>query len=216
MFFEFIRCQNIYRNFSGIFESIYNIFEHKIWISRLFLNFKNSKIRILTEFSSHPNPRYIYMSGFISSSLFQNTKRFLQIWSLAPDIARRSLGRFQLRRQLRRAITPNLCIVYQIRGYRCIRLVEGFIAACSVHRLDPRISGNRRISSRLRRGSSSPIAIRFWASRNRRSSMATKWSNSSSSTRSKTLSICLVKASLLWPIMSHLLYNSSTRIPWST
>jgi hypothetical protein len=25
MFFEFIRCQNIYRNFSGIFESIYNI-----------------------------------------------------------------------------------------------------------------------------------------------------------------------------------------------
>jgi hypothetical protein len=36
---------------------------------------------------------------------------------------------------------------------------------------------------------------------------ATKWSSSSSSTRSKTLSICLVKASVLWPIMSHLLYN---------
>jgi hypothetical protein len=77
----------------------------------LFSNFKNSKIRILTEFSSHPNPRYIYMSGFISSSPFQNTKRFLQIQSLAPGIARRSSGRFQLRRQLRRAITPNPCIV---------------------------------------------------------------------------------------------------------
>jgi hypothetical protein len=45
---------------------------------------------------------------------------------------------------------------------------------------------------------------------------ATKWSNSSSSTKLKTLSICLVKASVLWPIMSHLIYNSSTRIPWST
>ena len=29
MFFEFIRCQNIYRNFSGIFESIYNILSTK-------------------------------------------------------------------------------------------------------------------------------------------------------------------------------------------
>jgi hypothetical protein len=42
----------------------------------------------------------------------------------------------------------------------------------------------------------------------------TKRSNSSSSTRLKILSICLVKASVLWPIMSHLLYNSSTRISW--
>ena len=122
-----------------------------------FSNFKNSKIRILTEFSSHPNPRYIYMSDFISSSPFQNTKRFFQIQSLAPGIARRSSGRFQLRRQLRRAITPNPCIVCGIRGYRCVRLVEGFVAARSVHRLDPRISGNRRISPRLRRGSSSPV-----------------------------------------------------------
>ena len=32
------------------------------------------------------------MSGFISSSPFQNTKRFLQIQSLAPGIARRSSG----------------------------------------------------------------------------------------------------------------------------
>jgi hypothetical protein len=45
---------------------------------------------------------------------------------------------------------------------------------------------------------------------------ATKWPSSSSSTRLKILSICLVKASVLWPIMPHLLYNSSTRIPWST
>jgi hypothetical protein len=99
------------------------------------------------------------MSGFISSSPFQNTKRFPQIQSLAPGIARRSSGRFQLRRQLRRAITPNPCIVCGIRGYRCVRLVEGFVAARSVRRLDPRISGNRRIFSRLRRGSSSPVSF---------------------------------------------------------
>jgi hypothetical protein len=97
------------------------------------------------------------MSGFISSSPFQNTKHFLQIQSLAPDIARRSSGRFQLRRQLRQAITPNTCIVCGIRGYCCVRLVEGFVAARSVRRLDPRISGNRRISSWLRWGSSSPV-----------------------------------------------------------
>jgi hypothetical protein len=97
------------------------------------------------------------MSGFISSSPFQNTRRFLQIRSLGSGIARRSSRRFQLRRQLRRAITPNPCIVCGIRGYHCVRLVEGFVAARSVRRLDPRISGNRRISSRLRRGSSSPV-----------------------------------------------------------
>ena len=129
MFFEFIRCQNIYMNFSGIFWSIYNILRTKYG----FLGF----FRILTEFPSRPNPRYIYVSGFISSSPFQNTKPFLQIRSLAPGIARRSSGRFQLRRQLRRAITPNPCIVCGIRGYRCVRLVEGFVAARSVHRLDP-------------------------------------------------------------------------------
>jgi hypothetical protein len=99
------------------------------------------------------------MSGFISPSPFQNTKRFLQIQSLAPGIARRSSRRFQLRRQLRRAITPNPCIVCGIRGYRCVRLVEGFVAARSVRRLDPQISGNRWISSRLRRGSSFPVRI---------------------------------------------------------
>jgi hypothetical protein len=30
MFFEFIRWQNIYRNFSGIFENIYNILSTKM------------------------------------------------------------------------------------------------------------------------------------------------------------------------------------------
>jgi hypothetical protein len=98
------------------------------------------------------------MSSFISSSPFQNTKRFLQIWSLAPGIARRSSERFKLRRQLRRAITPNPCIVCRIRGYRCVRLVEGFVAERSVRRLDPRISGNRQIWLRLRRRSSSPVS----------------------------------------------------------
>jgi hypothetical protein len=97
------------------------------------------------------------MSGFISSSPFHNMKWFLQIQSLAPSIARRSSGQFQLRRQLWRAITPNLCIVCRIRGYRCVRLVKDFVAACSVHRFDPWISGNRWISSRLRRGSSSSV-----------------------------------------------------------
>jgi hypothetical protein len=97
------------------------------------------------------------MSGIISSSPFQNTKRFLQIQSLTPGIARRSSVRFQLQRQLQRAITPNPCIVCRIRGYRCVCLVEDFVAACSVRRLDPRISGNRRISPRLRRGSSSSV-----------------------------------------------------------
>jgi hypothetical protein len=29
MFFEFIKCQNIYRNFSRIFESVYNILSTK-------------------------------------------------------------------------------------------------------------------------------------------------------------------------------------------
>jgi hypothetical protein len=95
------------------------------------------------------------MSGFISSSPLQNTKHFLQIRSLTPGIARQSSERFQLRRQLRRAITPNPCIVCRIRGYRCVSLVEGFVEARSVRRLDPWIFGNRRIWLQLRRVSSS-------------------------------------------------------------
>jgi hypothetical protein len=144
------------KTFIGIFESIYNILITKYGFLG-FSEFKNGKIRILTEFASCPNPRYIYMTGFISSSTFQNKKQFLQIQSLAPGIARRSSEQFQLRRQLRRAITPNPFIVWQIRGYRSIRLVEGFVGVCSVRRLDLRISGNRRISSWLRRGSSSSV-----------------------------------------------------------
>jgi hypothetical protein len=73
------------------------------------------------------------MSGFISLSPFQNTKWFPQIQSLASGIACRSSGRFQLQR----AITPNSCIVCRIRGYRCVRLVEGFVGVRSICRLDP-------------------------------------------------------------------------------
>jgi hypothetical protein len=98
------------------------------------------------------------MFGFSLLSTFQNTKPFLQIRSLAPSIARRSSERFQLRRQLRRAITPNPCIVCGIWGYRCIRLVEGFIAARSVPRSDQWISINRRISPQLPRDSSYPVS----------------------------------------------------------
>jgi hypothetical protein len=77
------------------------------------------------------------MSGFISSSPFQNTKWFLQIQSLAPGIARRSSEWFQLRCQLRRAITPNPCIIWWIQGYHCVRLVKGFVGARSVRWADP-------------------------------------------------------------------------------
>jgi hypothetical protein len=42
--------------------------------------------------------------------------------------------------------------------------------------------------------------------------LATKWFSSSSSTKLKTLSICLIKASVLWPIMSYFPYNSLSRI----
>jgi hypothetical protein len=95
MFFELIRCQT----FIGIFLEFlkaYIIFWAQNMDFYVFPNFKNGKIRILTEFSSRSNPRYIYMPDFISSSPFQNTKRFLQIQSLAPGITHRSSGRFQL------------------------------------------------------------------------------------------------------------------------
>jgi hypothetical protein len=55
------------------------------------------------------------------------------------------------------AITP--CIVCAIRGYHYVRLVDGYVGGYSVHWLDPQISGNRRISSRLRRGSSSLVSL---------------------------------------------------------
>jgi hypothetical protein len=64
--------------------------------------------------------------------------------------------------------------------------------------------------------SSLHVAIRSWFVSALRGiedqELATKWSGSSSSTRLKTLSICLVKASVLRPIMSYLLYNSPSRI----
>jgi hypothetical protein len=94
------------------------------------------------------------MSSSISSSPFQNMKQFLQILSLAPGIARRSSERFQLRR----AITLNPCIVCGIRGYRYVRLIEGFVGAHSVHRSDQRISINWRIFPWLQRKSSSPVS----------------------------------------------------------
>jgi hypothetical protein len=53
------------------------------------------------------------------------------------------------------------------------------------------------------------VANRLWSVSELRGiedqALATKWSSSLSSTRMKTLSICLVKASVLWSIMSYLL-----------
>jgi hypothetical protein len=66
-------------------------------------------------------------------------------------------GGYQLRLGVLRVpliMVPDIC---GIQGCRYVRLVEGFVAARSVRRLDPRISGNRRISSRLRRRSSSLV-----------------------------------------------------------
>jgi hypothetical protein len=54
----------------------------------------------LTQFLFCPNPTYIYIVNF-SLSTFQITKRFPHIRSKSPGIARRSSGRFQLRRELR-------------------------------------------------------------------------------------------------------------------
>jgi hypothetical protein len=99
---------------------------------------------------------YIYMPGFSSSSMFQSTKPFSQIQFPAPGIVRRSSERFQFRR----SITPNPCIVSGIRGYRCVHLVEGFVAVHLIHRSDLRISVNRRFPPRLQRGSSSFSS--FW------------------------------------------------------
>jgi hypothetical protein len=52
MFFEFIRCQNIYRKFSGIFGSIYNILSTKYGFLYFFKFYKLNKIRIFI--SSEP------------------------------------------------------------------------------------------------------------------------------------------------------------------
>jgi hypothetical protein len=92
------------------------------------------------------------MPSFSSSSTFWFTKRFPQIHFPAPEIARRSLEWFQLRRQLRRAINSNPCIVGGIWEYRCIRIVEGFVSVRPVCRADIRISVNRWFPPRLRWG----------------------------------------------------------------
>jgi hypothetical protein len=81
------------------------------------------------------------MPGFASSSTFQSTKWFPRIQFPALGIASQSLERFQIRR----AITSNPCVVSGIWGYHCVRLIEGFILACSVRQSDLQISVNRRI-----------------------------------------------------------------------
>jgi hypothetical protein len=43
------------------------------------------------------------------------------------------------------------------REYRCVRLVEGFVAMRPIHRWDLRISVNWRFPPRLQRGSSYPV-----------------------------------------------------------
>jgi hypothetical protein len=83
---------------------------------------------------------------------------FLIFNSQLPELVVEVRKRFQLRWQLRRAITPNLCIVCGIRGYRCVRLVEGFVKARPVCQSDLQISANRRISLGLQRGSSSQVS----------------------------------------------------------
>jgi hypothetical protein len=60
-----------------------------------------------------------------------------------PKIARRSSGRYQLRRQLRRAITFNRCVVGKIREHRCICLVESFVLVLSIRRSDLQFTVNR-------------------------------------------------------------------------
>jgi hypothetical protein len=83
------------------------------------------------------------MDGTLSSSPFQILKPFPQIRSTIPGIARRSSGRFQLRRQLQRVITFNPCVISEIREYRCVRLIEGFLSVLSIHLSDLRSTVNR-------------------------------------------------------------------------
>jgi hypothetical protein len=101
----------------------------------------------------------IYMAGTLSLNPFQISKSFSQFWSTIPGIACRSLVRFQLRRQLQRAITFNSCIVGKIREYRCVRLIESFVLVVSIHWSDLRFAVNWRISPRLRRGSSCLVSF---------------------------------------------------------
>jgi hypothetical protein len=90
------------------------------------------------------------MDGTLSPSPFQVSK--------PPGIARQSSGWFQLRRQLQRVITFNPCVVSEIREYRCVCLVEGFVPVLLIHLSDLWSTVNRQISHRLRRGPSSPVS----------------------------------------------------------
>jgi hypothetical protein len=94
------------------------------------------------------------MAGILSPSPFQISYSFREPRSVALSVPRRSSGRFQLRR----AITFNSGVVGEIRGYRCVRLDEGFVLVLSVRRSDLWFAVNRRISPRLRRGPSSPVS----------------------------------------------------------
>jgi hypothetical protein len=118
------------------------------------LNFKN---RITTKNKISSNPSNIYMAGNLSSSPFKILKPIPKFRSETPGIARRSSGWFQLRRQLRQAITFNPCVVGGIRGCRCVCLVESFVLVLSIRRSDLRFVVNRQIFPWLWRGSSSPV-----------------------------------------------------------
>jgi hypothetical protein len=75
------------------------------------------------------------MVGVLSSSPFRISDPFRESRTTAPSVPRRSSGRFQLQR----AITFNSGVVGEIRGYRCVCIVEGFILVLSVRRSDLRL-----------------------------------------------------------------------------
>jgi hypothetical protein len=98
------------------------------------------------------------MAGTLSPSPFQISKSFPEIRSTIPRIARRSSERFQLRRQLWRAISFNPCVVGEIWEYHYVCLIEGFVSVLSIRRSHLQFAINQRISSRLRQTSSSLVS----------------------------------------------------------
>jgi hypothetical protein len=88
------------------------------------------------------------MAGILSSRPFWILKPHPQSRSETPGIARRSSEQFQLWR----VITIDPCVAGEIRGYRCVRLVEGFISVHLIRRSERWFTVNRRFSSRLQRG----------------------------------------------------------------
>jgi hypothetical protein len=87
------------------------------------------------------------MAIILLSIPFWNSKPHPQSRSKNPEIARRSSGWFQLRR----AITFDPCVVDGIWGYRCVRIIEGFVPVPSIRRFDWRFVPQLVFSSRLRR-----------------------------------------------------------------